>query len=106
LEYALAAVSSFTTIIVIVVILAGVMKLFQIATDIGEMKALLKDIKRNGQDMLPAGRSISPAVAPSRALSDPDGDRTASMLRALSAEEYAAALQPEVVPPAEAHRQA
>jgi hypothetical protein len=103
LDFAQAAISSFITITLIVVLIAGVMKVFQIANELGEMKSLLKDIKHNGEDLLPQGRSAT-SRALGHQLTDPDEARTASMLRSLSAEEYAAALQPEVVQQGDSHQ--
>jgi hypothetical protein len=73
-------VSSGVTIVVYAVILAGVYKLFQIATDVNEMKDLLRDIKRNTQEIPsphPEGTHVS------RSPED--------VLRTLSAESYPAA---------------
>jgi len=42
---------------------AAVMKLFQISTDMGEIKDLLKDIKRNSSDIGPSRRE-SPLASP------------------------------------------
>jgi len=72
-----AVVSSGVTIVVYAVILAGVYKLFQIATDVGEMKDLLRDIKRNTQE-IPAPHPEATRV--SRSPED--------LLRSLSAESY------------------
>jgi hypothetical protein len=42
------------TMVVYAVIVAGVVKLFRIASDLGEIKEALLDIKRNTQDVVPA----------------------------------------------------
>jgi hypothetical protein len=46
-------VSGVVTIVVYAMIVAGVMKLFQIATDLGEIKDALNEIKRNTRDVVP-----------------------------------------------------
>jgi len=55
-------------------VMAGVLKLFQIGTDLGEIKDLLRDIKSNTND------SMSPAI------STPESPE--HLLRAVSAESY------------------
>lgn len=45
------------------IMLAGVFKLFQIATYLGEVKELLQDIKRNTQDV-PPSRSVDLPYTP------------------------------------------
>jgi hypothetical protein len=47
-------VSGLATLVVYGVIVAGVVKLFQIANDLGEIKEALLDIKRNALDVSPA----------------------------------------------------
>lgn len=54
------------SIIGFLVILAGVYKVFQMSTDLRETKELLRDIKRNTQDVparLPAGDASGPISA-------------------------------------------
>ena len=104
MDLAQAAISTFVTITVIIVLLAGVFKIFQIASELGEIKGLLKDIRNNAQDSLAEGR-VSSVRALATERSEPNAARTASMLRSLSADEYAAALQAEVVSSTEAHRE-
>ena len=57
-----------TTFVAFAVLASGVMKLFQIATDMGEMKELLKDIRRNTdptmQPAQPGARRELPASQP------------------------------------------
>jgi len=67
-------ISSVVTTLVYSAILAAVIKLFQIATDLSEIKDLLKDMKRNTEG--------NPPAAPASALSH------ASLLRAVSGEAY------------------
>jgi hypothetical protein len=76
-----------------VLIVAGVMKAFQMATALNEIKELLADIKRNTTDRAP-GYVANPAVTtpPPPPFYSQSGDE---MLRALTAEEPAA--QPEIV---------
>ena len=45
-----ATISGVMTILVYTLILFAVFKIFQIATELGEIKELLKDIKRNSDD--------------------------------------------------------
>ena len=45
--------TSLVTIMVYGIIIAAVFKLFQIGKDLGEIKDLLQDIKRNTQDVPP-----------------------------------------------------
>ena len=75
------AVSGVMTILVYSVIVFAVFKVFQIATDVGEIKELLKDIKRNSEDHSPA--SLSTARSPE------------SLLRAVAAASYP---PPELAP--------
>lgn len=56
-------VSGIVTIVVYSLILAGVFKLFQIGTNLSEIKDLLQDLKRNTQDFA-LTNSIPPAPAP------------------------------------------
>jgi hypothetical protein len=84
LDIVQAAISSFITITLIVMLGVGVMKLFQIGNELNEVKSLLKDIRRNGEELLPAGRAPAHVLVPAQ-------------MRDMSAEEYAAALQPEIV---------
>jgi hypothetical protein len=69
-----AAISGIMTILVYTVILFAVFKIFQIATDLGEIKEVLKDIKRGIEDHSPA--SLSTVRSPE------------SLLRAVTAESY------------------
>jgi hypothetical protein len=68
------AISGIMTILVYTVILFGVFKIFQIATDLSEIKEVLKDIKRASEDHSPA--ALSTARSPE------------SLLRAVSAASY------------------
>ena len=58
-------VSGIVTIVVYSLILAGVFKLFQIATSLSEIKDLLLDIKHNTQD-LDFPDAIPTALAPTQ----------------------------------------
>jgi hypothetical protein len=60
-----ALLGSATTLILFLCVAAGLMKLFQIAGDLRELKDVLQDIKRNTQDLGLA----RPASAPSEPLS-------------------------------------
>ena len=51
------AISGLMTILVYALILFAVFKIFQIATDLSEIKELLKDIKRNTEDSSASGLS-------------------------------------------------
>ncbi len=75
-------IGSLGTLFVYAVIAAGAMKLFQIATDVGEMKEILKDIKRNSEELAsPPGRTTPQSPE--------------ALLRALSAESYSSDPQVE-----------
>src|SRR5260370_40645982 len=78
--------SALITIAITATLVAGVLKLFKIAGDLDEIKSLLKDLKRNSEDLAPAGRAYKPAS-----------------LRTLSPDEYATALRTEVVSPGRDH---
>jgi hypothetical protein len=52
-----------TTLLVLGLIIGGVMKLFQIATDMQEMKEILKDIRRGGGLPSPAATLPPPLPA-------------------------------------------
>jgi hypothetical protein len=75
--------SGVATLFVYAMIVAGVTKLFQIATDLGEIKDALNEIRRNTQDAMPPalvrhspGRLPEPAIAqvysPAPAVAQPD----------------------------------
>jgi hypothetical protein len=54
-----------TTLLMFAMVGAGVMKLFQLATDVREMKEALQDIRRNTQDSMPpsaVSRMLTPAT--------------------------------------------
>ncbi len=53
-----------TTLVVLALIAAGVMKLFQIATDMQEIKEVLKDIRRGGGLLSQAAVPGIPAAQP------------------------------------------
>lgn len=62
-------VSGVVTVVVYAMIVAGVMKLFQIATDLGEIKDALNEIRRNTQDVVPPSFARhSPAPLPDSAV--------------------------------------
>jgi len=74
------ALGSVTTLVIYGVILAGVYKLFQVATDVGEIKEALLEIKRNTQD--------AAAPAPGRSMEIP----AERLMRAVNAESYPPAI--------------
>ncbi len=69
------AVGQLMTYLVIGVVIAGVMKLFQVATELGEIKDLLGEIKRGLSDA-----ATRPAAAP------PPLASPAHLMRAVNAE--------------------
>lgn len=73
------ALSGIMTILVYSLILFAVFKIFQIATDLGEIKELLKDIKRNSED------HAVPALATT---AYPEAASPGSLLRAVSDASY------------------
>ena len=91
MDFLPALLSSATTLILFLCVAAGLMKLFQIAGDLRELKAVLQDIKRNTQDLGMA----RPASAPSEPLS-PE-----ALVRAVHAQSEADSLtlDPTVLPP-------
>jgi hypothetical protein len=82
-----AVINGLISIVIYAIILAGVVKLFQIASDMSEIKDLLQDIKRNTQDGSPS--KFSPARSPE------------NLLRAVAAESYPqeASIEPAVGDP-------
>ena len=58
-------------------LVAGVLKAFQIAADMGEIKDLLRDIKRNTQDVS-AERAAEPSPNLMQAYSDAEFEETLS----------------------------
>jgi hypothetical protein len=72
-------VSGIGSLVVYGLVIAAVYKLFQIATDLAEIKDALQDIKRNVQDVVPPP-GWAPAAQPSspeslmRALGPPSAD--------------------------------
>ena len=68
---------------------AGVMKAFHISNDLSEIKELLRDIRRNGED---PSRRVPPAVA----------DNRDALLRQMNEDEYAAAIHAKAVQEASA----
>jgi hypothetical protein len=59
-----ALLGSATTLVLFLCLAAGLMKVFQIASDLREMKDVLQDIKRNTQDV-----AMHPVSAPTDPLS-------------------------------------
>jgi hypothetical protein len=53
MDFVGAALSSITSLLFLTMVLAGVIKLFQVATLLSEMKDLLLDIKRNTSGHVP-----------------------------------------------------
>jgi hypothetical protein len=64
--------SGLVTVVLYVVILAGVYKLFQVASDLSEIKDVLQDIRRNTHDVIAPGSVHAPEA----------------LLRAVNAESY------------------
>ncbi len=58
-----ALLGSATTLILFFCVIAGVIKIFQISTDVRELKDVLQDIRRNTQD-LGVARPASPEAGP------------------------------------------
>ena len=76
------AISSLATIVVYSLLLFAAFKIVQIATELGEIKELLKDIKRNGEDNSPGGLAT--------------GRSPESLMRAVAAATYPPPDYPEV----------
>ncbi|MEO8099560.1 MAG: hypothetical protein ABI811_17815 [Acidobacteriota bacterium] len=106
MDFAAAAFSSIVSITAFVLFAAGVLKLFQIHTSLGEIRELLQGIRAQGGvgSAVPRVANIPSSYAPSRApepiqagLDTRSGEE---MLRALDAQmhmEEATALNPEIV---------
>ena len=76
------AVSGLVTLLVYSLLLFSAFKIFQIATELGEIKELLKDIKRNTEDNSVTG--LSAARSPE------------SLIRAVAAASYPPDLDTEI----------
>jgi hypothetical protein len=61
-------VSGLVSIVMYSVVIFGIYKVFQIGTDVNEIRDLLRDIKRNTQDISPVPLQAQSPVALSRAL--------------------------------------
>jgi len=86
-----AAFANVINIVIFALMVAGVMKIFQVATTLNEIKDVLKDVRRENQIIAPPVAS-SPSAMHAAAMQDPD-----ALIRALSAEPEA--LTPTVVDP-------
>ncbi|HEX5430741.1 MAG TPA: hypothetical protein VFW83_02145 [Bryobacteraceae bacterium] len=90
-----------TGLLIFALIASAVMKLFQIATDIREMKTALQGIQRSGQGLASAALAARAPAASAAAISPEE------LVRAVNAQSYEeavaeepAALDPLVIPPA------
>jgi hypothetical protein len=97
-----AFIGDIVSIILFVLVATGIMKVFQIATDVREMKDALLDIKRNTQDAvaLPvAARQAAPppGLEPQRAPMTPEELVRAVHSRAYRDDDYSA-LEPTAPP--------
>ncbi len=63
MDFAGAALSSVASILFLTLVIAGVAKIFQMATSLSEIKDLLADIKRNTNSQSFAGPSSDPAAS-------------------------------------------
>ncbi len=83
-------------IAILACIVAGVLKAFQIASDVRELKDILHDIKRNTQAVSP----VVPAVVPASPAVEPPGGPMSpeALVRAVHAQSYES-LEAEVFPP-------
>ena len=73
------------TMVAIIAILAGIMKIFQIATSLNEIKDLLRDIKRGTEDYSPVAgasrqRAFEPSIRPIDSASEAESIIRASVL--------------------------
>jgi hypothetical protein len=73
-----------TSLVMFFLVVAGVMKLFQLATDVRDMKEVLQDIRRNTQQVVP------PAAVPAAAFTgSPSGIPTPEeLVRAVHAQSF------------------
>ena len=83
MEFLSIAVSNIIGLVIFAMIAAGVFKIFRVASDMHEVKDLLREISRNTHDFTPAGY---------RAAAEPTPE---SLGHAVEAESYH---QPEIVP--------
>lgn len=61
-------ISSLFSIVLYALLIFGVYKVFQIGVDVNEIRDLLRDIKRNTQDLTPAASQIHSPAPLSKAL--------------------------------------
>jgi hypothetical protein len=98
LGYVQAAISQIISLAAFCLVVAGVLKVFQISTDMGEIKDLLKDIKRNTSDYSPE-RLKAQVPPPSAGLPQSPEDLARAVRSASYEDELRKALEPEVIPP-------
>ena len=91
-DFVLGFLSSAMSIAILACIVAGVMKVFQMSSDLRELKDILHDIKRNTQVVTP----VAPAVAPATPSAGPMSPE--ALVRAVHAQSYES-LEAEVFPP-------
>ena len=91
MDFLQAAVANILSLVAFGLVIAGVMKCFVIANELGEIKTVLKEIRRNTE-----GASVT-SQAPIQAVSLPGPAQSPqNLLRALDAESYAEAIHREL----------
>jgi len=95
-----AIMSGVITVFFYAMVIAAVWKLFLIATDLGEIKTLLADIRRNTAGSAPAAvvpaAPVASAPAPPPVLAGPISLESAeALLREVAEEEHALSQQPK-----------
>jgi hypothetical protein len=94
-EFVQSFVGDVASLVVFVLLIAGTMKVFQMSTDMREIKDILKDIKRNTQQVAMAAPAAAPAM----------GNQVTAeeLVRAVNAQNFSGdefpVLEPVVIPP-------
>lgn len=86
-----------TGVLIFALVAAAVMKIFQIATDIREIKGALQEMKRTAQALASAPLTSRAMGAPASSLSPEE------LVRVVNAQSYesAVAMEPVVIPPSQ-----
>ena len=91
MDFLQAAIANVLSLVAFGCVIAGVMKCFQIANELGEIKQVLKEIRRNTEGAPVTSPAAVHAVSPAAPAQSPE-----KLLRALDAESYAEAIHREL----------
>lgn len=91
MEFVQAAFSNILSLVAFGCLIAGVMKCFQIANELGEIKQVLKEIRQNTETVTANPQPGIQAISPVTQAQSPQ-----PLLRALDAESYAEAIHREL----------